>query len=115
MKYEIDWRDIKTILVHHQHTIPQIGKTGWVIGKTLSLHTVTVLFILFCCDEKSQQANVNTSSKQNRMGIRRPTFCKQFVTKLAVTKSYPIKDMDKLFLLIPIKFKWVKLLAWYGL
>ena len=45
---------------------------------------------------------------------RRPTFCEPFVTKLLVTQSttrYQMKDMDKIFLLIPHKSIWDE---WFG-
>ena len=49
---------------------------------------------------------------------RRPTFPELFVTKLVVTQGttrYQMKDMDIIFLLIPIGLLWVKWFGFYSL
>ena len=49
---------------------------------------------------------------------RRPTFPELFVTKLVVTQGttrYQMKDMDIIFLLIPISLLWVKWFGYYSL
>ena len=46
------------------HTLPQIGKTGWVIGKTLNLwcSSWTVSFFFCSCDEKLLCVSLKASS-----------------------------------------------------
>ena len=49
---------------------------------------------------------------------RRPTFPELLVTKLVVTQGtirYQMKDMDIIFLLIPISLLWVKRFGCYSL
>ena len=50
--------------------------------------------------------------------FRRPIFPELFVTKLVVTQgttTYQMKDMDIIFLLIPISLLWVKWFGYYSL